>query len=361
MRYKIVDSIAHVKRQDWDTVFGFTPEGYDFYKTLEESNFPEYSFHYILLYNASGIAAIAPLFTADFGLDTTLDGAARNAIRSMRRVFPGFLIQKTLFCGSPFGEKGLVGIRKGVSSERLMISRISKIIRIFCRRNRIHFIIFKDFSKDDASMLESLGKGGFFRVKSLPSVITDVKFGSMDEYLGTLSYSTRKDLRRKVKKARANADVEVKIADDVTHIIDDVYRLYLKTYEAGEIKFEKLTKEFFISVSKNLSPHAKYFLYYVNGKLAAFNLCFVHKDLFIDKFIGFDFDLSRRYNLYFLSWFHNVETCLKNSIPYYQTGQTDYDPKVRLGGRIVPLHAYVRHTNPVFNLCFRSLARVLKA
>jgi hypothetical protein len=86
----------------------------------------------------------------------------------------------------------------------------------------------------------------------------------------------------------------------------------------------------------------------------------IYKDLFIDKFIGFDYDISKKYNLYFVSWCFNVEWCLKNSIRFYQTGQTDYYPKLKLGGRLIPLYAYLRHENLLLNLILKLLALFLK-
>jgi predicted N-acyltransferase len=230
----------------------------------------------------------------------------------------------------------------------------------FSKENRIPFIIFKDFLKEDTILLDSLKHRGFLKVDSFPSVKIELKFKSLEDYFKSLSYSTRKDLRRKIKKAYSRVNIEIKIVDDVAEIIEDIYRLYLNTYRAGKVKFEFLTKEFFINVSKDLNPHAKYFLYYVNGKLSAFNLCFVYNDLLIDKFIGFDYDIAHQYSLYFVSWCFNIEWCLKNSIRFYQVGQTDYFQKIKLGGSLIPLYAYVKHNNFFFNLIIRLLTIFLK-
>ena len=97
----------------------------------------------------------------------------------------------------------------------------------------------------------------------------------------------------------------------------------------------------------------------MNGELSAFNLCFVYNDLLIDKFIGFDYDIARQYSLYFVSWCFNIEWCLKNSIRYYQVGQTDYESKLKLGGTLIPLYAYFKHKNLFFNLIIKLLAILL--
>jgi predicted N-acyltransferase len=360
IQHRIVNSIRKINRDDWDSVFGSIPEGYDFYLTLENSNLKEFSFYYLLLYRDGHILFVAPLFVADFYLDIVLKGFIKNVIGFIRHFVPRFFILKTLFCGSPFGENAILGITKDFKDTHILMDELAKVIHRFCKENKISFTIFKDFLKEDLFLLKPLKHKGFLKVDSFPSVRTELNFESLEEYFKSLSYSTRKDLRRKIKKAYAKANIEIRIVDSVEDTIDDIYRLYLNTYRAGKIKFEFLTKEFFINVSKDLRPHIKYFLYYVNGKLSAFNLCFVYNDLLIDKFIGFDYDIAHQYSLYFVSWCFNIEWCLKNSIRFYQVGQTDYFQKIKLGGSLIPLYAYVKHNNFFFNLIIRLLTIFLK-
>ncbi len=358
--YKVIDSIDQIDREDWDSIFGNIPEGYEFYNTLEKSNLKEFSFYYLTLYRNEAILSIAPLFVADFHLDIVLDGFIKKVIHSVRHLIPQFFVLKTLFCGSPFGENGVLGIAKDAKDAQLLLDEIVQVMRRFSKENEIPFIIFKDFLKEDTSLLDSLIRKGFLRVDSFPSVRMELPFHSLEEYFGSLSTSTRKDLRRKIKKAYSKDAIQIKVVEDVDTIIDEVYRLYLNTYEEGEVKFEFLTKDFFINVSKNLKPHTKYFLYYAEDRLAAFNLCLVYDDLLIDKFIGFDYEIARQYSLYFVSWCFNIEWCLNNSIRFYQVGQTDYLPKIKLGGSLIPLEAYVKHKNFLFNVVIKFLAAFLK-
>jgi len=357
--YKIVDSVNQINREAWDSVFGSIPEGYGFYHTLEKSNLKEFSFYYLLLYRDGNILSIAPLFVTDFYLDIVLDGVIKKVIHHIRHFIPRFFILKTLFCGSPFGENGALGITDGFKDTRILIDELAKIMRRFSKENKISFNIFKDFLKGDTILLDSLKHNGFLKVNSFPSVRMELNFNSLEEYFGSLRCSVRKDLHRKIKKAFSRSDIKIEIVDSVEDIIDDIYRLYLNTYWAGEVKFEFLTKDFFLNVSKDLKPHTKYFLYYINGKLCAFNLCFLYDNLLIDKFIGFDYEIAQEYSLYFVSWCFNIEWCLKNSIRFYQVGQTDYEPKTKLGGTLIPLYAYFKHHNFLFNFFMRLLARGL--
>ena len=253
----------------------------------------------------------------------------------------------------------MLGVAHNRQDYQDIMFQLTDTLNSFGKKNDVSLIVFKDFMDTDAHVLDCLKKHGFFKTGSFPSAIVDLEFDSMDAYFKSLSSGTRKSLRRKLRKAYAKADITIMAVQSVADIVDEIYRLYENTYSAGKTRFEKLTKEFFIKIADNLGPGCKYFLYHVNGRLAAFNLCFVHKDLLIDKFIGFDYEIASDYSLYFLSWCYNVDWCLQNSICRYQVGQTDYAPKKQLGGKLIPLYAYAKHTNRLLNLLLKILSRFL--
>jgi len=358
--FKIFDSVNQVGRLEWEGVFGDIPEGYAFYKTLEEAKLEEFSFHYAVLYRDKKIILIAPIFVTDFNLDIAVEGWPEKLISSIRKFIPRFLILKTLFCGAPFGEHGIIGLSSETVNEDKLIQELLKGLEAFAKERGIKFFLFKDFLESQTKFLDHLLKKGFFRLNSFPVAVNELNFNSLEDYIKSLGSSTRKNLRRKIKSAYGQAKIDVQIVDRVDDVIEDIYTLYLNTLTQGETKFERLTKEFFISAGRNMRPNAKFFLYYVNDKLSAFNLCFVYKDLCIDKFIGFDYDISNRYHLYTVSWCYNVDWCLKNSIRFYKTGQTEYYAKLRMGSKLVPLYAYLRHRNKIVNAFFRLLSLVLK-
>ncbi len=361
MEFKIVDSVSKINKKDWDKVFGVIPEGYEFYKTLESSSLEEFSFYYLILCVKGEPFLIAPLFTADFNLDIAVEGKLKSLILFVRRFFPRFLIIRSLFCGSPFGENGVIGLSDidGFSKNEALL-KLTDALRKFSRECNCKLVVFKDFKEKLELPLDLLKKSGFFKVQSFPSAVNEINFSSFEEYLSSLGSATRKSLRRKLREIGNMGEVEIKELTRLEEVSDRIYELYANTYRQGGTKFEKLTERFFTSASRNMQPFLKTFLYYVNGRLGAFNLCFVYGDLFIDKFIGFDYDISSRYNLYFLSWVHNINWCIKSSMRYCQSGQTDYRAKIRLGSKLVPLYAYFRHANSFVNGLLKFSSLILK-
>jgi len=360
INYKILDSIDKIDQKEWDAVFGDIPESYPFYKALGNSELLEFEFYYLVIELDNEIVLIAPFFLTDFNLDIAVEGWFSKVIKFMRRVFPRFLIIKTLFCGSPFGEYGVLGIKQSFKNNPKIISLLLTGIKKISSKINFSLMIFKDFLKQDTLFLDALGKRGYSRVESFPTVALELNFTSFEDYLKSLSSSDSKYLNRKLKQAHNRGKIEVKIVKDVEIQIDQIFKLYENTYYKGVTKFEHLTKKFFLQVARDLSPHTRFFLYYVDGRLGAFNLCFVYNNFFIDKFIGFDYEISKQYNLYFVSQAYNIKWCLENSLCYYYSGQTNYETKLRLGGKLISLYAYLKHKNMFFNFFLKLLIPFFK-
>lgn len=245
-----VDTISSIKKEDWNDFFGTCPEGYWFYETLEQSRLSEFSFHYLLAYRQQRLTAILPFFTATFSADSVLETGARKLVNTVRVIAPRFLVFKTLFCGSPFGEHGLIGVSPDENDRQELLRAITGKLKNFAKLQGLSLIIFKDFPASDTPSLDLLCGLGFFKADSFPSAIINLPYKTFDEYLADLSSGARKDLRRKLKKARAGGALATQVVESIDEIIDEIYRLYMNTYNVGATKFEKLTREFFLNVSE---------------------------------------------------------------------------------------------------------------
>jgi predicted N-acyltransferase len=359
LSHSIVPSITQIKPDEWCRLFGELSEDYDSFLTLESSGLEGFGFCYALVYAGNRLELIAPLFWSNLDLGIGVEGVALRVLRIVRKIFPRFLVERTLFCGAPFAENGAIGLAADSGNKPALLAELIRAMELLCRKKALTFIMFKDFPASALEVLAPLARLGFLKGDSFPNVVLPLPYGTMDEYLASLSHGTRKELRRKVRKALSDGLVQVRVVDQVEDIIESLYKLYINTYNAGTVHFEKLTPGYFIEVGRTQRGQAKFFLYYVNGRLACFNLCFRHADRLIDKFIGMDYSNSRQYNIYFYSWYHNVQWCIQNGIRYYQVGQTDHDAKVHLGGKLVPLYFYAKHSNRLLNNLLRSAARFL--
>jgi len=74
-----------------------------------------------------------------------VEGPLSAFIVLTRRVIPRLLIMKTLFCGSPFAEYGVLGIRDGFPPDRETLRCFLSGLEELARKTASSLILFKDF------------------------------------------------------------------------------------------------------------------------------------------------------------------------------------------------------------------------
>ena len=69
----------------------------------------------------------------------------------------------------------------------------------------------------------------------------------------------------------------------------------------------------------------------------------------VDKYFCMDYEVGRKYSLYFLSWLENVRYCVEQAIPLYHAGQGAESTKARLGATFIPSVILFKHRQPVID------------
>lgn len=356
LEVKILRKIEEVPAEDWNKVFPNVLESYALFKTLDESNFGQFTFYYIMVYDRKMPVGATACFLTDYSLDTSIRGPLKRITNSIKRRMPNIFSIKALVCGSPVGQGriGIAGHTDGV------INAILRCMEDIARKNRAAITAFKDFDKTYMEILGPLQKDGFHRFDGLPVSELNVRFEDFEEYLKTLSSATRYDLRRKFKKVDNHVTVDLEIRERLEDgMLQDVYRLYLDIVAKHDMGFELIPVDFFKNISKNMPDNAKFFLWRVDGKLAAFLFCLVSEDLLIDFYVGFDYSIAYKYHLYFIKFRDVLNWCIRHRITKYEMGTTGYEPKRRLNFDFEPLYIYAKLRNrmlrPIFNLICRFL------
>lgn len=342
MKFEISSTIDNIPKDDWDRLFKDEPiEGWGYYKAFEESGIKEFNLSYLIAKRGQNISAIIPFFISDFSFDAIITGPLQKIILSVQKIFKRFLKLRVLFVGSPTTERMHIGIAEGENTEEL----ISGALREFSNFKRISALLFYNLCETHKEIGKILKNKGFARSMSLPNTFIDINATSLEEYLSRLSKNTRKDLTRRLKKTASLANLATDVLEKPDGCLNRIHQLYSNNLNESEIRFETLTPDFFKNVSQRMKEKVKYFITRDKDKIVAFNLCFVNKDTCIDKFIGFDNEVSHALNLYHYTFCHNIDWCIKNGVRYYQMGVTDYYPKLRLGAKLMPLDVYFRFSS----------------
>ena len=355
---RIVRRISEIDRAEWARIFPPTPEGYDFYRTIEQTLSRQFKLLYILIYEGATLQCLAPCFIMEYSLDTTISGPLKHFLSLIRCFVPRLLSVRAVICGSPTSD-GRIWIADLSRCETLIGAVVGGMHAVALKEN-IRMLAFKDFWGRDAYLMKPLARLGFHRIRSFPFVKLDIRFESFENYLRSLSRATRKDLKRKFKKVDGKVHIEMEVRNEVDDLLDEVYALYLQTLKKSDVIFETIPKEFFREIPRNIPEYAKCFLWRLDGRLVAFVFCLVTEHTLLDKYIGMDYSVAYKYHLYFITFRDILRWCIAHGIRRYESPQLGYEPKKRLDFTFIPDFVYVRHANCVLNSFIGLACALLK-
>lgn len=358
-KYTIERSFCAAKFEEvvWDKLLANDAESYRYHLAFEGGKIEGFKTGYIAVKRGGVIVSIAPYFITDYRLDTTVQGALKNVLVKVQKYLPKLFSLRILCVGSPVTDSCKFGINPDIPFDADMLEALNVELEKIALREKVSVIAFKDVIEKQTNVFRApLKKLGYTEVANMPVASNLIQFASLDEYLNSLSYSMRKNLRRKRKSLQK---VRIEEYDGAPPDMNVIHALYLNTYEKSETKFEKLTLDFFESMAGLMPNNTRFVLYYVEDQLIAFNCLLYRNGVMLDKYIGMDETLAKKHNIYFLSWLHNIEMCIRDGFHTFQSGQASYETKLRLGAELTPTAIFFKHTNIYLNQPLKLLSRVL--
>lgn len=353
---RVVESLAEIGREAWGALFPGEIEDFDYLTAVERAGLEGFRWRYAVAYQDGRPVAAAPGFLTEYPLETTLSGAGRRLAEAARRVLPDALTLRLACLGSPCTERAMLGLSPSVpAAERATLAQA-----LICgferaaRRERCSLMGLKDVAEHDRPLWAAATAGlGYQPVASLPIAHLDIDFPSVEAYCARLGPGTRKDMRRKLRVADR---VRIEVRANVDDVIDRIMALYADTLSRAEMSLETLTRDYFLGALYEMPDRAFFVLYFEGEDLLAANLVLLDGQTLLDKYFCMDAVRGRALNLYFLSWFTNVQFCLDRGLSRYQAGQAAYEVKLRLGSRLTRTDNWFRHRNPLVNGVLQAFA-----
>jgi predicted N-acyltransferase len=308
--------------------------------------------------------AVVPGFCTPFDLLTTLDETAKQILTSIPFFHGRFLKPETLFVGTTVSEYLLYP--PSINPARLVADLLEDL-----EHRKLQLLILKDIPLKSpllsdhentvaAQLVDHCKDAGLQILAGQALAYVPIEFVSIDEYMRSLSYSRRKNLRRKLRSRRWVDVEEIPTGDPIfskESFLRELFNLYLNVYQQSRIHFDRLTLPFFRCLLQEPSHNGTVFIYRRQKKIIGYNVCFIYNHNLVDKYVGFLYPDAREVNLYFLSWFYNLEYALKHRLKFYIAGWTDPEIKAFLGAQFtMTLHA-VYLKNPLLRGLLKKLKR----
>lgn len=309
-----------------------------------------------------------PGFFTRFDLLTTMESSDRRRFASwpLHRFWRPYLYPHTAFVGTSCTEFALLPQTGQESFLRELLQRTASMHS---------FVIVKDIPGDPALVGEAsqrvnqafvahCKKLGFVLLEGQALAYVPIDFTSTEEFLARLPRARRKDVRRKLKTADRLVIRQVRTGDAMFReekVLNEFYALYKNVYEQSDTHFDLLSDDFFRAVLQDGQCGGIVFTYQADGVLIGYNLCFEHRGILLDKYLGLAYPAARDYNLYFISWFYNLEYALRHGLSCYVAGWTDPEIKRYLGARFTHTRHAVYIRNPVLRIILRIFKRFFEA
>lgn len=304
----------------------------------------QFDHRYLVLKNAdTGEAALQPVFLVDQDILDGLPAKLRAVLALPRRLFPRWLRLRMLVAGCSAGDGALD------LSEPWTVSALHDALAIHARQTRSAMILLKDFPARCREALRPFTPE-YRRVPSMPGCVLDLDFASFEEFKRE---RIGRSLRYKFNKLDRQPPIPCEVLTDITPLASEIHALYQQTYDRSTMRFEHLTPEFFARIGREMPDRARFFLWRVEGRIAAFALCLVHDGTIQHLNIGFDYAVSLDLHLYEVTMRDMLRWALAQGLRRYETGQLNYEPKLRFHMRLAPLDLHARHTSPLLNPLFK--------
>ena len=342
----------------WSRAFQGKCKDHRYYEIVDETLEGDFEHHYLVLEDNSGnVHGVQPVFFVRQNLIEGMRGKFRFLVDFIRKRFPRFLTMRVLMVGCAAGAGDLGACDE--KDEAWVAKALHASLRTCARQNKASLVVLKDCLAKYRPALESFRSNGYARVPSMPMTRLALPYHDWDEYFRTLSKATRKDLRRKFRKAERAPKIEMEIVTDVAPYIDEIYPLYLQVHERSPMKFETLTKSYFRAIGRRMPDRTRFFIWRQSGKIVAFSFCLVCNDAIYDECIGLDYSVALDLHLYFYTLRDIISWSLQQGLRYYYSNPLNYGPKLHLRCELVSLDLYVMHTSAILNPIFGRMIKYL--
>lgn len=359
---KIYKSISEIDQVAWDSIIKKDNiiSSYNFLKAVEASNINDCDFYYVVIYSKNTIIAHTCLFTITMDLFILSKGIIKRIINSIRKVFHRFFLINIIECGSPvaLGNVISISIKKSEKAGEI-VDLIIKSMEALAKKSRSKLIIFRDYYKGDRVFDKEFLKYKLTRVDNLPNVEMEIEWNSFNDYINSLRYN----YRRFVKKCLSTLEKEnisIEYLYDFQDKIPVLKKLYQNCYNhAKEYRREILTEDFFDKTNAYLSKRSMVILLKRNEEALGFSFFLLDDYTARLLYIGMDYKKNKEYLTYFNIFYSGVKFAIENKFKKIELGVTTYDFKMRIGGKIVSLYAYVKHQNKLLNLILKITSSFL--
>lgn len=329
-----------------------------FVKACQDARVESSDYWHLLVRHRGGLIGVATLCDMPVRLDLLSTGPVRRTIRVVRRARPTFLQPRVLFCGLPVSAgRHCIAFRSPGDAPRVL-AVVADIMAEVGREIGAKLHCVKEFTPDEATMMDGLRDHGFFRADSIPTFAVHVPWRSFDEYLGGMRAGYRRQVRA-TRRLAHKTGLRVRRVTDYGDECSRIHPLYAQVLDRAEFQLERLNEAFFRNLNAYLGPRSDAILVERDQELLAAAILLRSPCRLTFFMAGIEYASNRESGAYLHLVTEVVAEAIRSGTPVLEMGQTSPWLKTRLGGHPEDRHIYFRCPSPSAHALFQRTATLL--
>jgi len=307
-------------------------------KVLEQSNPSDLQFRYLMISNSHGETCGIIYFQL-------LKFSGKN-IHLKKSPFLSILVNlalgicpfKLLICGNVFA----VNFKPYCfHEEKISETDITKIVEEYTKLEKSDAILLKDFGVNFSNNL--LYSMGYQNYTADLTMCMDVKheWNSIDDYKHALT----KKYRRRFEKITASASTLKREELTISTIVkykETLFKLFKHVSAKQTMSMGLINKNYFEEFKAAFPERFKVVGYFEGEELIAFCTYIDRNDLLEVHYIGMDYSMNEKYNLYFNILFDSLKLAISERKSQLELGRTAREAKANLGSKAVYFNDYMK-------------------
>lgn len=221
--------------------------------------------------------------------------------------------------------------------------------------------LITDLSEADRRGLDPLTHQGFRPFEVEPDMVLDIprQWASFDDYLGAMTSKYRVRARKTLRES-GHLEVSDLNVDGVRHANPRLMELYEAIIGEADFHLARINHDYLPAMKAAFPDRFRVWSYSLKGRVVGFISGFLDGDTLHAHLVGIDYDVNKQHHVYRRILLDLVRLGIEAGMRQVHFGRTAGGIKTSYGAHPVPVHAMLRHHQPLSNLSVKALTRYLK-
>ncbi|MBP6455125.1 MAG: hypothetical protein KA275_00240 [Chitinophagaceae bacterium] len=178
---------------------------------------------------------------------------------------------------------------------------------------------------------------------------------NFEDYSNELKHKY-KQRAKKVRKSFADVIIKPLQLEDLKKYEKDIFRLYHLVVEKQVVSMGELSPTYIYELKKSLQEKYLVMGFFEGERLIAFSSAIIHEGVHDMNYIGFEYELNQKYQLYFNILFHCIECAISHKMQILFLGRTALEAKAIIGCKPKQLYTFYKLKNSVLHFITKKLS-----